>query len=114
MYLRLCHNATVDRPDLKVQFLRGFEDHRDYMSDSIKPDMIATDNFDICIFKMNTYEETKDWGNAVTTIYHHEVVEKFEIKSITDKNIANYIWYLAKKQNASYEDLKALHEAHKI
>ena len=112
-----CYNADVKRDDLRIYFQRLFRDARDVMSDCVKPQWEAEDEFIITIYKMETtyINETKTIGDA--TIRREgkdsKELDRLEIK-VESKEAANYIWYLGKKTNTTFEQIKAMVEAKKF
>ena len=99
------YKAQIETEGLAVIFYRLYEDTRDPMCDSIRPDWSPVDDFRITI-KKRVSKESSRYGCAY--IEEATVADEFEVFT-TDKQLANYIWWLA-KHGTTYEQFKAMHE----
>lgn len=100
------YKAQIETEGLAVDFYRLYEDTRDAMCDSLKPQWEPVDDFRITI-KKRVIKEDSRYG--ITYIASGISVGEFEVCT-TDKQLANYIWWLA-KHGTTYEQFKAMHEA---
>lgn len=108
------YHAHVKNDHLEVQFYRLYRDGRDIMCDSLQPQWEPEDDYDIELKKLlkTSTTELKDDGYGHVVRCEYEKVETLKTLRIkTDsKQVANYIWALAKR-GARFDDIKALHEA---
>ena len=100
------YKAMIETKGLTVEFSRLSKDRRDQMSDSVKPEWEPVDDFKITIKKI----AIKEYSHYTGHYFAEGIIEdKFEVAT-TDKQLANYIWWLA-KHGTTYEQFKAMHEA---
>lgn len=118
-YFRI-YKADVSRDDLKVIFQRLYTDARDIMSDSPQPSWQAEDKFIITVIGRKKTVETEKISigkepehQAIVTKTTINTTGEFEIRT-SDKRTANWIWWLAKKQGLTFEQLKAMETAKKF
>ena len=106
-------DASVDNGTLTVSFYRLYTDARDTMSDCLRPDWKAVDDFIILVtgwqVKVTTQKE-----DGYTTITSGRIKGgSFEVRT-EDKRIANWIWYLAAKEKVDYSKLAMMNRAKKF
>ena len=106
-------NAGIERNDVIVHFDREYEDASDIYCDSVRPDWVGTENFDITIIKIKSWDEVKKGEGWEISCKHRREIERIKFH-VNSKLIANYIWWLAKEQNASYEVLKEMYQNKKF
>lgn len=108
------YHAAVRTDTLHVDFHRLFTDSRDIMCDSLKPQWEALDKFIICLRQMVTthFSEPIPGGKGTMTWSDVAQVDELEIRT-SSKQVANYIWYLA-KHGADFDTIKAMHETQKF
>lgn len=104
------YGTEIQNDNMEVFFARLYTDARDQMSDCVKPSWMAVDDFIITVVKIRTWIETKKFERGSWTVKHTEEIERFEIRT-KSKDSANRIWWLAKHEKVTYEDLKAANEA---
>lgn len=107
------YHAFIDTDTLRVRFHRLFTDARDAMCDSPKPQWEALDEFviDLCDVRTTHFSETLEDGSVMTWSDVTQV-DGFTIRT-NSKQVANYIWYLA-KHGTDFETLKAMHHSKKF
>ena len=111
------YDAIVWNDHLEVQFQRLYRDVRDVMCDSLKPQWEPEDKFWVHL--------AKTLRTTTTDIKEDEILGKVKIErndfatldtlefQIDSKQAANYIWWLA-KHGATFDQIKAMHEAKKF
>lgn len=112
------YNAEVQREDLVVFFYRLHKDTRDIMSDCVKPEWTAVDEFIIKIQKM---DKVSFWRTPKFSRPDAEPIKVTKIKKVDEfeictksKKVANYVWFLAAKAGVTYETLKEMKNTRKF
>lgn len=107
------YHAFIDTDTLRVRFHRLFTDARDAMCDSPKPQWEALDQFLIVVCEVVTtrFRDTLEDGSVLT---RNDVTQVDELTIETNsKQVANYIWYLA-KHGTDFDTIKAMHHSKKF
>lgn len=112
-YFRQYH-AEVRTDTLHVIFYRLYTDSRDIMCDSLKPQWEPLDKFIITIRELATthFSEPLPSGKGVATWDDVQQTDELEFRT-SSKQVANYIWYLA-KHGADFDTIKEMHETQKF
>lgn len=99
------YKADVNRDDLKMYFQRLYYDGRDEMSDCLQPSWEPEDKFIITIVSTKSWEEVTHYEDMILTRTRVKELDRL-VFNTTSKEVANYLWYLAAKMGASYEQIK--------
>lgn len=112
------YDAQVNKKGLQVFFYRLHYDARDIMSDCLKPEWVAKDEFMIELRKLETYTywdrprfAPKDADPIQRT--GTRCVDEYKIRT-TSRKAANYVWYLAEKAGMTYDQLVEMDKANKF
>ena len=110
------YKAEIRTDALNVLFDRLYTDARDQMCDSLKPQWEALDAFIITVRKLKTmhHHEWKVISGLRCEVAWDDVEQLDELMIRTNsKQVANYIWYLA-KHGTDFDTINSMNKAHQF